>query len=232
MKQHKNLVICRVGDDSLHKNWLQSTEYANFDVAVSYYGDHPGRFAEDGDFYEHSKGTKYPTLYRFILNNIARFLEYEAIWLPDDDLDTNTQSINKMFSVFHENKLWLAQPSLTADSYNCLPITAKIEGISFRHTNFVEVMAPLFSRQALLQCLFTFNESISGYGLDLIWPKILGLPTDKIAIFDSVTVRHTRPIGSGPVYKMFPVPPTEEMQQVASKFGCIPFTMTIYSFHP
>lgn len=112
------------------------------------------------------------------------------------------------------------------------PITLKNEGLSFRHTNFVEIMAPLFSRQALLQCLFTFNISISGYGLDLIWPKVLGWPTDKIALFDSVSVRHTRPIGSGPVYKTFPIPPTEEMLYIANKFECLPFTMTVYSLHP
>lgn len=232
MNQPKNLVICRVGDNSLHKNWLQSAEAASFDVAVSYYGDKPGRFADDGDFYEHSKGTKYPALYRFIFNNIARFLEYDAIWLPDDDLSADTGTINKMFTMFHENNLWLAQPSLTTDSYYYHPITVKNHGLSFRHTNFVEVMAPLFSRRSLLQCLFTFNESISGYGLDLIWPKILGWPTDKIAIFDSVSVRHTRPIGSGPVYKMFPIPPTDEMELLAIKFGCVPFNMTVYSLHP
>jgi len=230
MGQHKNLILCRVGDTSLHKNWLKQAEYKNFDVAISYYGDNPGRFAEDGIFYEHNKGTKYPTLYKFILNNIARFLEYEAIWLPDDDLDTDTKTINQMFSMFHENKLWLAQPSLT-DSYYYHPITLRNEGLSFRHTNFVEVMAPLFSRQALLQCLFTFNESISGYGLDLIWPKILGWPTDKIAVLDSVSIRHTRPIGSGPVYKIFPVPPTDEMHHIAKKFECMPFNMTVYSAH-
>lgn len=218
MGLHKNLILCRVGDTSLHKNWLQSAEYKNFDVAISYYGDHPERFAEDGSFYEHNKGTKYPTLYTFIVNNMARFLEYEAIWLPDDDLDTDTKTINQMFSMFQENKLWLAQPSLSPDSY------------SFRHTNFVEVMAPLFSRQSLLQCLFTFNQSISGYGLDFIWPKILGLPKDKIAVFDSVSVRHTRP-SSGPAYKVFPVPPIDEMHHLAEIFECIPLQYDCYSAH-
>jgi hypothetical protein len=36
----------------------------------------------------------------------------------------------------------------------------------------------------------------SGYGLDHLWPAMLGKPRTRIGIIDAVGVAHTRPIGA------------------------------------
>ena len=56
-------------------------------------------------------------------------------------------------------------------------------------------MCPFFSRDALAKCLPTFQENVSGYGVDIVlWPAILG--KRGMAIIDAVQVAHRRPLGS------------------------------------
>ncbi len=43
----KYLVICRVGDNSLHKEWLNPVEYKNFDLFLDYFGSEDNRYSED-----------------------------------------------------------------------------------------------------------------------------------------------------------------------------------------
>jgi hypothetical protein len=64
----------------------------------------------------------------------------------------------------------------------------------YRETNFVEVMIPCFNQVAFLKILPTLSENISGWGLDHLWPKLLG-NTAKVGIIDEVSIFHTRPIG-------------------------------------
>ena len=65
-----------------------------------------------------------------------------------------------------------------------------------RFTTFVELMAPLFSRDALRKCAATFAGNKSAWGVDFAWTSILGRPSNGIAIIDAAPVRHTRPIGA------------------------------------
>jgi hypothetical protein len=47
-----------------------------------------------------------------------------------------------------------------------------------------------------LKLLFeTFTITESGWGLDLLWPKLLGYPKDKIAIIDKIVIDHTKEVG-------------------------------------
>ncbi|HSC65029.1 MAG TPA: DUF707 domain-containing protein [Caldimonas sp.] len=69
-----------------------------------------------------------------------------------------------------------------------------------RFTGFVEVMAPLFSREALRSCAPTLDESRSGWGLGWVLPTLCeraGL--GRIAIIDATPVRHTRPVGGSSI---------------------------------
>jgi hypothetical protein len=70
-----------------------------------------------------------------------------------------------------------------------------------RFTNFVEIMCPCFSRHALELCRPYFRENRSGWGLDFLFPKLLGFPNRSIGIVDAATIIHTRPVG-GPLHKL------------------------------
>jgi hypothetical protein len=64
----------------------------------------------------------------------------------------------------------------------------------------IEVMAPCFSGSMLRKALPFLNANLSGWGLDWIWSRLADDPVNGIAIIDTVSVRHTRPVG-GPNYK-------------------------------
>lgn len=199
-KKNRYLVVARVGDSSLHHQWLTPSQYKNFDLYLEYYGDQNGRYKEDCDYYSQGKATKWPRLYQLIKTEAPRIFQYDAIWLPDDDVSINCEQIERMFDLFLQHNLMLAQPGLTLDSHLNHIITLRKPQYVMRYTNFVECMAPVFSSQALQICWQTFNKSRTGWGLDYIWPKLLGDPSDKIAIMDAIPMKHTRKSGHGTLY--------------------------------
>ena len=101
-----------------------------------------------------------------------------------------------------------------------------------RYGRFVEVMAPIFSREALEVCKPTFVESRSGWGLDWVWPALCrDAVLDRIAVIDATPVRHTRPVG-GELYRNHPdLDPRAEAQRLLGKYGLAEVRATAkYSF--
>lgn len=185
----------------MHPDWLSDND-RGFDVFVSYFGDQPGRYAEDVEFYESRKGMKWPILGKLLQSRPDLVDRYDYFWLPDDDLMADTATINAMFDFAAAYRLALAQPALTRDSYFTWPLLLQDTRYQLRFTRFVEAMAPLFDRAALLACLPTFSESASGWGLDFLWPGLLaGRGESAIAVIDATPVRHSRPVGGGDLYK-------------------------------
>jgi hypothetical protein len=91
-----------------------------------------------------------------------------------------------------QNRLLLAQPSLHPGSFFNHKLTIHDHRYVLRYTRFVEIMMPAFSRAALVLCLPTFRMSVSGWGLDYLWPRCLSFPYKGIAIVDAVVVGHTK----------------------------------------
>ncbi|MEJ7660045.1 MAG: DUF707 domain-containing protein [Hymenobacter sp.] len=83
----------------------------------------------------------------------------------------------------------------------------------------VEVMAPLFSQDALRQCLVSFNENKSSWGLDSVWPKILGYPQNKLGVFDAVVMEHTRPVGGASCTRKLKPTPTKNGRLLSKSTG-------------
>ncbi|PXX61694.1 hypothetical protein DFR70_108252 [Nocardia tenerifensis] len=193
--RRRNLVVLRAGDTSLHEQWLAGPEPRNWDLVVSYFGDVPHRYRTGDVRRLDRKGAKWPALHHVLAVDLAESIDdYDYIWLPDDDLATDTASINAMFDYAARYRLSLAQPALTEDSYYTHEITLVDRRFDLRYTNFVEIMAPCFHREFLLHCLPTFATTQTGWGLDFHWPRFVR-DTSSIAIVDAVTVRHTRPVG-------------------------------------
>lgn len=225
------LVMARVGDSSLHKEWLEPSQYKNFDLFLEYYGNGSNDYKNDCEFYSEGKESKWPRLFKIIEAYGEHIFKYDAIWIPDDDISTNCSTINEMFDFFTKNNLSLAQPALTRDSYYSHEITRECSGSILRYTNFVEVMAPIFSREALQICWRPFIKSKSGWGLDSLWPKLLGYPTDKIAIIDQIPVKHTRPVGKGTLYTDIQYSfqtATEELKRICMEYGVTEFDFKTY----
>lgn len=191
----RNLVVLRAGDASLHEQWLSGWLPRTWDLVISYFGDDPDRYRAEDVTRIDRKGPKWPALHRVLTVDLADVLDrYDYVWLPDDDLACDTDAINALFEYTACYRLSLAQPALTEDSYFTHEITLVDRRFDLRYTNFVEIMAPCFSREFLQRCLPTFDTTQTGWGLDFHWPRLAPDPS-ALAIIDAVTVRHTRPVG-------------------------------------
>lgn len=216
----RNLVILRAGDQSLHPQWVAGTD-RNFDLMVSYYGQTPDKHRDSCDIYELRRGPKWPCLGELLDEHPHLVERYDAIWLPDDDLAVDTHTLTRMFDLFHAHRLQLAQPALTRNSFFTFDTLLQQPGFVLRHMGFVEVMAPIFSREALRRCRETFHHSRIGWGLDFVWPGLIENPDHRaIAVLDATPVHHTRPVRGGDLYKNNPdADPKEDERRVLARYG-------------
>jgi hypothetical protein len=220
-RPRRNLVILRAGDRSLHSQWIASAD-RNFDLLVSYYGTVPDLYRDGSDLYEARRGPKWPCIAELLDEHPELVEAYDAIWLPDDDLSVDTATVSRMFDLFHGHGLQLAQPALTRESYFTFDTLLRHPGYLLRYMGFVEVMAPLFSRDAMRRCRATFHESRIGWGLDFVWPTLIENPDGhRIAVIDATPVWHTRPVGGGDLYKNNPdANPMNDARRLLAKYGC------------
>ena len=194
MSGRRNLVIVRAGEQTLHRTWLENGSQRDWDLIVSWYGTIPYEKVGDERIITVSGG-KWDGIYKTI-EAIPNLLEkYDYIWLPDDDIATDCQTINRIFGLMYQNKLNVGQPSLSWDSYFSHFITLNVPGLHLRFTNMVETMVPCFESKTLKKILPLFEDTMTGFGLDWIWTRLENDNHRKAAIFDCITVHHTRPVG-------------------------------------
>jgi hypothetical protein len=196
----KNLVILCAGDNPAHL-FFENENERKYELLVIYYGDNKEKFKNKFKNYDHFiniKGYKFNIIKKYYYENIKFFKKYKNILIPDDDIFLKTKAINDFFRIFNEHHLALAQPSLIG--YYSHSITLHKFECLLRYTNFVEIMMPCFSSDALAKCINTFDSSLIGHGLDFLWPKILSYPDKKIAIVDDVIAIHPRKVGSSNLY--------------------------------
>ncbi|MDB5842710.1 MAG: hypothetical protein JWP79_20 [Polaromonas sp.] len=190
----QNLVVARVGQNSLHPTWLSPAEFRNWDLYLCPYQAvhvHDESALTLGDVIV---GPKWTGL-RALLNDWQGWRDYEYIWLPDDDILASQDTINRMFSLARELSFDLCAPALHEASYYAHYSTMRNRRCFARRTGFVEIMVPCFSVRALERLLPTFDLSPTGWGwgLDSLWPK--KLEYQNVGIIDAAAVLHTRPVG-------------------------------------
>ena len=226
MKKSKNLIVAPCGNAStlFATEWLSSPENKEFDVCLLFYHatiNEPARYEGVEHFY-HLKDFKFRMLHTLFTTEAPQLMEeYEYFYFLDDDISLDTAAINRMFEMSRTFRTSISQASLSHDSFCSWPIFKNKPNCLLRYMGQIEVMAPLFSREALAQCLVSFNENKSSWGLDSVWPKILGYPLNKLAVFDDVIMKHTRPVGGGELYKKIQADPYEEWETVVKKYDAI-----------
>ncbi|HEY5365236.1 MAG TPA: hypothetical protein VIL19_02080 [Casimicrobiaceae bacterium] len=215
------LVVVRAGDTSLHPKWTENVATRDWDLVVSYFGDDPLRFRDDSAVRVDDKGQKLGGLHALFMRDDF-WRTYDYIWLPDDDLAITQAGVSELFGRTRALDLALTQPALSWDSYWSHRITLHHPGFRVRMTNFVEVMAPCFARSFLERCLPTFLETVSGWGIDLLWPRLLPARPRRCAIIDAVQMTHTRAVGGGQHYdrlRQAGVSAHEELDAVLARHG-------------
>lgn len=195
-----NLIVVRANGASLHPHWLSDVDARtrSWDLCVSWYGNEVPDFSVSPEYLTHAPNQKkFKPLFDLFYEG-SPLWNYDRIWLPDDDLLSTGQDLNRMFHISRKYGLDLAQPSLrqVPECHINHPITAQRPGSEVRMEPFVEIMCPLFSKRALEICVGSIKDAISGYGLDHLWPSFLGRPATRMGIIDAISIVHTRPIGA------------------------------------
>jgi len=196
---HPNLVLIRAGAKSLHPKWTDATSPdRNFDIIALPYEQKEDTYPENShDALYYTPGPKVKGYYDWIKNNKSIFSDYEFIALIDDDIITTHRDLSRLFQYCKTLNLELAQPALTQDSYYSLLITRQHKSFLHRWTNWVEIMAPIFSANLLENCLETFPLNFYGGGsLDSLWPRYCERTIGSMAIIDKIPIQHTREVGS------------------------------------
>ena len=191
-----NLVLSRVGGSSLHREWLDGDGDGarSWDLYLSPYQPIESQADVDCVVGDVVTGPKWSGV-REVLSTWDGWREYEHIWLPDDDISASCEAISAMFDVAGAAGLDLFAPALDPTSYFAHWSTMQNRSFFGRFVGFVEIMIPGFSRPALERLLPTLDltETGWGWGLDSVWPKLLGY--ERVGIIDGITVHHTRPVG-------------------------------------
>ncbi len=196
--RYRSLVIVRAGDHSRHPQWTQAPATRTWDLVVSYYGSNPELYRDGSARRIDDQGQKWEGLYT-LLTRERFWRDYDFVWLPDDDIASTQIEIDQLFALMAALDLDIAQPTLDWHSYYSHAMTLRWPSFSVRFTNFVEIMAPCFRRTFLETCVPTFAGCLSGWGLDFVWPRLLGTGLQRSAMLDGLSITHTRPVG-GPTY--------------------------------
>jgi hypothetical protein len=190
----RSLVLVRAGSRSLHSGWTEPGKPRDWDLYVSPFEEIPAQEHADWTAGDLIPGMKWTGLWQ-LLNEWDGWREYDYVWLPDDDIAAEQNTISRMFEIARGVGLDLFAPALDESSYYAHFITMRNRSFHGRWTGFVEIMAPCFSAAALEKLLPTFELSRtgSGWGLDVLWPKLLDYR--NVGIVDATPVVHTRPVG-------------------------------------
>jgi len=192
----RNLVVARVGEKSLHRNWLRG-EAPNFDLVLLFYGKEiPKDWIQDGLEIHLIPGSKWEGITSY-MNNTTAWRDYDRVCFPDDDLLFDAVLLNRFFYFAETLHFDLCQPALDFNSFFSHPVTLQSPRFGVRFTNFVEIMFPCFSKRFLEASYKLFAESPSGWGMDFYWTTLLDQNGMNLpGIVDCTTITHTRPIGS------------------------------------
>ena len=206
-----------------------------FDVLRNYYDDPGAHVCGESDHVFFQRGTKATGIGAILRRAPELLLSYDHVLFLDDDIALGAEDIARFFQVMEQRGIALAQPLLTPDSDCVWPVfkdarnAARIVPVSS-----VEIMMPAFSRDALCRLAWTFGETISGFGADLLWGQTLAAEREagRIALIGDVLARHEKAIDEvgGAFYAFLAangVNPKLELWMLMSERGVVPEFRTL-----
>jgi hypothetical protein len=190
----RSLVIARVGTSSIHPCWIDRAKPRDWDLFLCPYQPIAPQEGLDCVVGDVIAGPKWSGI-RTLLSTWDGWRDYDQVWFPDDDIYANQDTISDIFDVARAVGLDLFAPALHETSSFAHFITMRNPSFYGRWVGFVEIMIPGFSTPTLQTLLPTLDLSQTGWGwgLDSLWPKLLGY--ENVGIIDATPVIHTRPVG-------------------------------------
>jgi len=172
-----NLIIVPVGspinkflnqyhlEEKDHWRWTNSGP-RNYEILAVQYGE----FEPEKNTYDKlvkMSGFKWPIVKK--LMGEIDYTKYEYIGFYDDDVILSRESMNRSFEIALEGNIDAFQISLAPGSESSYPNTRYNEGIKYSLTNFIEIMAPVFSSRILPKFLKLLDSYDGNYGWGLDW---------------------------------------------------------------
>lgn len=196
-----NVLVMVQADATFDAAWLE--ENRAFDVLINLYAN-PYPYRLKADYVFQQPGTK-TTAIATLLKQTEVLNRYEAVLFLDGDIGATAAGIDELFRERERHGLDLLQASLTASSECWFPtVKQPLAGTTTRKISGVEIMMPLVSARALHTCGWAFEETVSGWGSDLLLSKLVRERYgDTIGLVGSVVFKHERPtdVRDGAYYK-------------------------------
>ena len=191
-KDRKYLLFTSAGDKNNVKQWIGSDR--NYDIAVVYYGKN--QFSHQVDMLVSNKDTKFPNLYKWIIEkkiHLPDINKYNLVAVWDDDIVASVTDINNLFKEFDGNDASISSPCHTRGSY---PSLFKYKENGIRNVDFVEMNAPIFKPDFLLSFMKNFDTNLKGYGTDT-WFSQKCVNTCSIVVSDTTCVTNPKTRSDG-----------------------------------
>jgi len=179
---NKNCIISTIAKPSLHRRWLRDgriydcyfTTYRKTDFCI---------YELDGELVIYSE-TPEPFINHFEMLQRIASKPYEYYFFIDCNLDITSEQINQLFQFMKEYNLEGCMPALSLNNY-LFPEHISRNNSKLHFVNYLDTRCVIFSHQALSEILTTFKtKEISG--IEAEWFKLLGSPTNKLAVIDIV----------------------------------------------
>lgn len=216
------LVFVRAGASSLHPDLLADDPDRNWDCCVNLWADDPPREGDIRPEYIETGGLNKFLGFQEVFARCLADKPYAYILMLDDDLRFKPGDISRFFTLCDRNDLQLAQPAIARGSHANHLLNIENPACKVRRVNFIEVMAPCFSRATLLRLLPTFSLTHCTWGIDYAWAAMMK-DEPGLAIIDAVVMQHTKPmdVTGGPFYRKLQsigIDPMEELKSVHESF--------------
>lgn len=161
-----NLLFSSVGDSiDSYKSWFGTEK--NYEIAICYYGNDEKRaneLEEKSDYFFRSEGSKFQNF-----NKFESELEYDFVYVVDDDIKMPPEDINKCFNFISTNNIDVSSPSHNSAGKISFKHMVQKNNSEYRFTNYVEMTAVFMSKKAVNQFLELYTEDqITGWGTDFI----------------------------------------------------------------
>ncbi|KAM0891112.1 hypothetical protein ACQ4PT_026618 [Festuca glaucescens] len=165
----------------------------NFDIVLFHYDGHTTEWDEfewsrEVTHISARKQTKWWFAKRFLHPSTVAPYDYVFVW--DEDLGVDNFTAEAYLDIVRKHGLEISQPGL--DATNVAPmydVTAKKNGSEMH--KFVEVMAPVFSRDAW-RCVWHMiqNDLVHGWPIDSHFWRCVDDPEEQIGVVDAQYVVH------------------------------------------
>lgn len=196
--KRKNLLFTSAGDNTeFYKYWCDSNR--NYDIFLIYYKKDDKIFESYKKYVDVTlkrKGYKYPN-FRFFYNKYKNLiLEYDSVFILDDDIIISTKDINELFTISKKYDLWVCQPSFDKNGQNAHSINVQQPNNILRFTNFVEEGVPLFNKYGLITFMNEYTKPVYKHmyakSIDYLIYNTLDIENNnnKMAVIDSIICKN------------------------------------------